>query len=105
MQASNMQNVQKSIFSSSRLAAKESHELTARTTSIRMKLVDSLECRLVEMENKDEPAIMADMKLLKMSPNGNSSGDPARARADLSVADLKKIMRYMDPSKKRDVMT
>jgi hypothetical protein len=50
-------------------------------------------------ENIMEPSIMADMKQLKIKPNGGTSVIPAVLLADCRTGDQKKTKRYIEPSK------
>lgn len=94
--------VQNSRFSFSSSTAPERQQLVMRMTDMRIKDVLSLVCEDEYSEKSAEPAIMAHMKLEKMSPNGRSSSDPARSRALFSAALQKKMNRYIALSKKHD---
>jgi len=101
MHISNRQKAQKSTISLCwKTIAAEKQALPMRMTPISMKLAVSWVCLLVYREKRDDPAIMAHMKELKIRPNGRSPS--ALVREDLRAADQKKIMRYMDPSRKHD---
>jgi hypothetical protein len=101
---SSRHRAQKSRYSFFSIVASPRQQLTTSVTVITM--FDVLCALWLEFwrEKMEDPAIIAHMKLEKMSPKGRSSSDPERVRALFKAADQKKMKRYMAPSKKQDVM-
>jgi len=55
-----------------------------------------------QVKNK-EPSIMAHIKAANMIPNGRFDLSPASSCDSFNAGNLKKIQRYMEPSKQQEV--